>query len=112
MAFTADGNSSASVDEDGKLLVWDVLNGVLRERLDAHAGSTEGLAITPDGRTAVTSGIDGRGRPAGTLPATAAGADPSRSASGSSPTMSPRAASPSARTTGRSQRRRATARST
>ena len=46
--------------EGGKLIVWDVAAGKVKARYAAHAGSAEAIAVTPDGQTAISTGIDGR----------------------------------------------------
>jgi WD40 repeat protein len=60
IVFTPDGARLLTVAENGRLVVRDAESGAVDARYRAHAGSAEGLAVTPDGRTAISSGIDGR----------------------------------------------------
>ena len=58
MRFSADGRTLVSGDSHGGLIAWDVEHGVLRERLEGHAGEVGGIVTTPDGRTAITAGFE------------------------------------------------------
>jgi WD40 repeat protein len=60
MAFTPDGATLASVTDSGTLTLSDVRDGKVEQRYSAHAGGAGGIAVTPDGRIAITAGIDGR----------------------------------------------------
>ena len=59
-AFTPDDRTLVTTSEDGGVLVWDVANGDVRERLEGHTGETYGLALSTSGATAYTAALDGR----------------------------------------------------
>ena len=60
LAFTPNSATLASVTQTGKLTLSDVGDGKVKERFSAHSGSSEAVAVTPDGATAITVGVDGR----------------------------------------------------
>jgi WD40 repeat protein len=41
-------------------VLTDVRSGNVTQRFAAHAGSSDAVAVTPDGATAITAGVDGR----------------------------------------------------
>ncbi|MGZ8906989.1 MAG: DUF4082 domain-containing protein, partial [Methylobacter sp.] len=52
VAFSADGNTLANLDFDGKITIWDVNSGTLRQTLLNQAKSAViGIAFSPDGNT-------------------------------------------------------------
>ena len=42
------------------MIAWDVAAGAIRESFSGHTGQVWGLAISSDGRTLVSAGLDGR----------------------------------------------------
>ena len=60
LAFSADGRTLATTAGDGRVLVWDVRSGEVRETLTGHTGAVNTLEVSDDGRTLYTAGLDGR----------------------------------------------------
>ena len=60
MAFSPDGRTLSTAEDDGSVILWDVEQGVPTETLEGHVGVTETHAFSPDGRTLYTAGNDGR----------------------------------------------------
>ena len=62
LAFAVDGQSIVAGTEGGDIIRYDAASGVqLVEIGGAHSGAVTGVAVAPDGRTAVTIGADGAG---------------------------------------------------
>jgi WD40 repeat protein len=59
-AFSPDGRTLSTAEDDGTVSLWDVEKGIRIETLEGHAGLTETHAFSPDGRTLYTAGNDGR----------------------------------------------------
>ena len=60
LAFSADGRTLATTAGDGRVLVWDLRSGEVRETLTGHTGAVNTLKVSDDGRTLYTAGLDGR----------------------------------------------------
>lgn len=58
-AFSDDGLSLLTGDEDGEVILWDAGNGVFVARLDDHAGEIVQVGFSRDGRAWFSLGIDG-----------------------------------------------------
>jgi WD40 repeat protein len=58
-AFTRDGRFVLAGSMDRSLYAWDVTNGQIAAKVTEHAGNVRGVAISPDGRHAVTTSTDG-----------------------------------------------------
>jgi WD40 repeat protein len=58
VVWLPDGKAAVSASEDGTLRAWDVDTGQEFRRY-RHGGSVRCLAVTPDGRMALTGGRDG-----------------------------------------------------
>ena len=56
----SDGREGASGDEDGGLLVWDLVTHARRAALRAHAFMVSSISLTANGRQALSSGWDGK----------------------------------------------------
>ena len=54
-AFLKEGAQVLSGGADGRMVLWDASTGARLKSVDAHRGEISGLAIGPDGRTAVTT---------------------------------------------------------
>ncbi len=62
LLFTRDGNALIGATADGRLLVWDTATWGpwgLRQRLAAHGGLTNRLALSRDGDTLASASVDG-----------------------------------------------------
>ena len=59
-AFSPDGRTLSTAEDDGSVILWDVEEGVPIETLEGHAAVADGHAFSPDGRTLYTAGDDGR----------------------------------------------------
>jgi RNA polymerase sigma factor (sigma-70 family) len=64
-AFTPDGRHLVSVGGEpgrpntkGEAYLWDLATGALVRTWDAHAERVVGVSVSPDGRSALTSGLD------------------------------------------------------
>ena len=55
-AFSLDGTTIATVDDDGKLKLWEIATGVCQLERLAHAGGAVIARFTPDGKSIVTGG--------------------------------------------------------
>jgi len=53
--FVKAGAQILSGGADGRLILWDASSGARLKSVEAHRGEISGLAISPDGRTAVTT---------------------------------------------------------
>src|SRR5207253_674039 len=54
-----DGRQAVCCGEDGFLCLWDLEKKKRVRRDEAHGGYATGVALSPDGRRAVTVGLDG-----------------------------------------------------
>lgn len=54
-SFVSDGARIVSGGIDGRLILWDAATGDKLKSVEAHKGPISNLAISPDGRTAVTT---------------------------------------------------------
>lgn len=54
-AFVKEDAQVLSGGADGRLILWDAATGVRLKSVEAHRGGISGLAISPDGRTAITT---------------------------------------------------------
>ncbi|MDP9300771.1 MAG: WD40 repeat domain-containing protein, partial [Actinomycetota bacterium] len=59
VAASSDGRTLAVGQLDGDVALIDVRTGAVRRMDGHHAGPVTGAVFTPDGRTVITSGIDG-----------------------------------------------------
>ena len=59
LAFSPDGRSLASADEDGGITVWDVTNRELRRNLAGHSAAVHSLAFEPRTSILFSAGDDG-----------------------------------------------------
>lgn len=60
LAAGADGRTLAVGQLNGNVTLIDVRTGTVRKMQGGHAGAVTAAVFTPDGRTVVTSGIDGQ----------------------------------------------------
>jgi WD40 repeat protein len=58
LAFSPDGRTLLSAEENGILIVWDVVSGRELRRFDWGIGAVRDVAIAPDGMTAAVAGSD------------------------------------------------------
>lgn len=56
VAFLPDGKAAASCDAEGQLIVWDLAAGKATHTL-RHGAAVNDLAVSPDGRRALTAGF-------------------------------------------------------
>ena len=54
-AFIKQETQILSGGTDGRLILWDAATGARLKSVEAHSGEISGLAMSPDGRTAVTT---------------------------------------------------------
>ena len=55
-AFSPDGKSLATVDDDGKLKLWETTSGRKLFESSGHKGDAIVARFTPDGKTIITAG--------------------------------------------------------
>jgi WD40 repeat protein len=60
LAFSVDGHTLATTAGDGRVLIWDLRSGEVRETLTGQTGAINKLRFSDDGRTLYTAGLDGR----------------------------------------------------
>ncbi|MBI1915194.1 MAG: hypothetical protein HYS12_10715 [Planctomycetes bacterium] len=58
ICFGPDGTHAVCSSEEGFLYLWDLEKRKIVRRDEAHQGYATGVALTPDGRRAVTAGLD------------------------------------------------------
>jgi len=59
VAISGDGQTALSTaDKDMRVWVWDLATGKCRARLTGHTGEVRCVAVSADGRTAVSGGKD------------------------------------------------------
>jgi WD40 repeat protein/DNA-binding SARP family transcriptional activator len=58
-AFSRDGGTLATADDDGSVAVWSVRAAALTETLEGHSAPVRAAVFSPDGRTLFTAGYDG-----------------------------------------------------
>jgi WD40 repeat protein len=58
VAWAPDGHLLATVDDDGKLALWNPATGGLVRSTTAHAGMVWSVAFFPDGARVATAGQD------------------------------------------------------
>jgi WD40 repeat protein len=54
VAWSADGETIVTIDSYGWLRLWDARTGKLTKKINAGSGTSYGVALTPDGKKAVT----------------------------------------------------------
>jgi WD40 repeat protein/serine/threonine protein kinase len=59
VAFSPDGKTLATADQDGTLQLWNVRAGTRRAVLRGHTGKVRAVAFAPDGKTLASGGDDG-----------------------------------------------------
>jgi WD40 repeat protein len=59
MAYSPDGKTAISCEQDGVLIEWDLESAKEIRRLGQHPSLRTRVAISPDGSLALTSGMDG-----------------------------------------------------
>ena len=59
-AFSPDGRTLVTTADDGRVLVWDLRSGAVRETLTGQTGPITNIRISDDGRTLYTVGLHGR----------------------------------------------------
>jgi RNA polymerase sigma factor (sigma-70 family) len=58
VAFTPDGRKLISAENDGTVVVWEVLTGLPRREFIGHQAWAQGLAVSADGRVAASVSMD------------------------------------------------------
>jgi WD40 repeat protein len=58
LAFSPDGRTLASADDEGRVRLWEVSTGAERRSWRGHIGWVHAVAFSPDGRTLATGGRD------------------------------------------------------
>src|SRR5262249_8504199 len=58
LAFSPDGETVACGGQDGKVNLWDVKTGQLKDRLLLHVSPVRAVAYSPDGRWVTSGGAD------------------------------------------------------
>jgi WD40 repeat protein len=51
VAFSPDSRTVAAGGPDGKVRLWDVATGKLKETLEGHGSEVYSVAFSPDGKT-------------------------------------------------------------
>jgi WD40 repeat protein len=54
VAYSPDGTTLATGDEEGSLRLWDAVSGMLRATLRGHTGAIDWVSFSPDGTTIAT----------------------------------------------------------
>lgn len=58
VAFSPDESLLAAVSGDGKIRIWEVINGTLLAELAGHSQAATSLAFSPDGHWLASGGLD------------------------------------------------------
>jgi RNA polymerase sigma factor (sigma-70 family) len=58
VGFTPDGRALISAEQDGAVVVWEVLTGRVRRELLGHRAAAKDLAVSADGRRAASVSMD------------------------------------------------------
>jgi WD40 repeat protein len=61
-AFAPSGRLLATVEVDGRMVVWDLPSGHIKANVQAHTGEAYSVCFSPDGKTLATGGRDGKVR--------------------------------------------------
>ncbi|KAF8943055.1 hypothetical protein BGZ47_005832 [Haplosporangium gracile] len=59
LAFSTDGNHTATAGQDGKVGLWDTVSGLCIKVLDVHGERPSCIAFSPDGKQLVSGCSDG-----------------------------------------------------
>ncbi|GAB3427532.1 trypsin-like peptidase domain-containing protein [Flindersiella endophytica] len=59
VAFTPDGKTLATGNQEGTILLWSMDTGENLDRFQAHTGAVSAVVFSPDGKTLATGGYDG-----------------------------------------------------
>lgn len=60
-AFSPDGRTLASAEDDGSAILFETATGLLRRRLPGHRGNVFSVAFAPNGKRLVTASLDNTG---------------------------------------------------